>query len=101
MEFGVGLLGQGWNVEEVITRTLASDMPANPNFYLKASNYAAKIAAETVLAEWPSEPDLSIEGIVIRCANCARPVQVSEAPMVHDAFLLEYGHLLRDAAHNE
>ena len=98
MEFGVGLLGQGWNVEEVIDRLLSSDTPASPNFHLKASNYAAKIAAETVLSEWPSEPDLSTEGIVVRCANCARPVRVSEAPMVRDAFLTEYGHLLRDAA---
>lgn len=98
MEFGVGLLGQGWKVEEVIDRLLSSDTPANPNFHLKASNYAAKIAAETVLSEWPSEPDLSTEGIVTRCANCARPVRVSESAMVRAAFLEEYGHLLSEAA---
>ena len=95
MEFGVGLLGQGWTVEGVIDRLLSSDTPANPNFHRFASNYAAKIAAETVLSEWPSEPDLTNEGIVRRCAACARPVRVSEAPMVREAFLAGYKQAVR------
>lgn len=90
MQFGVGLLGAGWTLEGAIERQLSNTLPANPNFHLHASKYAAKIAAETFLADYPSFPDLTDEGIVRRCAGCARPVRPSEAKMVRDAFNKEY-----------
>lgn len=98
MEFGVGLLGQGWTLEGETERQLANTLPPNKNFHLYARNYSAKIAAETVLYETPNVPDLSDEGIVRRCAGCARPVRPSEAPMVRDAFIKEYGMYLQAAA---
>jgi hypothetical protein len=98
MQFGVGLLGAGWTLEGAIERQLANTLPANPNFHRFASNYAAKIAAETVLADYPTFPDLTTEGIVRRCAGCARPVRPSEAPMVRKAFIKEYGMYLQVAA---
>ena len=98
MEFGVGLLGQGWTIEEATERLLESTTPANPNFHLFSANYAAKVAAETVLSDHPSIPDLTDEGIVRRCAACARPVRMTEAPMVREAFLSEYKHYLEVAA---
>ena len=98
MEFGVGLLGKDWTLEGAIKDELANTRPANPNFHRFAANYAAKIAAETVLSEYPHLPDLTDSGIVTRCAACARPVRPSEAPMVREAFILEYGALLQAAA---
>jgi hypothetical protein len=98
MEFGVGLLGQGWTIEEATDQLLASNKPANPNFHRFAANYAAKVAAETVLSDHQSIPDLTDEGIVRRCAACARPVRMSEAPMVREAFLSEYKPYLEVAA---
>lgn len=96
MQFGVGLLGRNWTLEGAIKDELANTLPANPNFHRFASNYAAKIAAETVLSEHPNLPDLTDAGIVTRCAACARPVRPSEAPMVRKAFIKEYGHLLEE-----
>lgn len=98
MEFGVGLLGRDWTLEGAIKDQLANTLPANPNFHRFAANYAAKIAAETILAEHPNTPDLTEAGIVTRCAACARPVRPSEAGMVRDAFLSEYSDYLEDAA---
>lgn len=90
MQFGVGLLGAGWTIEGAIERQLANALPASLNFHLYAEGYAAKIAAETVLSEIPSTPDLTDTGIVKKCAGCARPVRPSEASMVRDAFLGAY-----------
>lgn len=98
MQFGVGLLGAGWTLEGAIERQLANTLPANPNFYLHAGKYAAKIAAETILSDSPTFPDLSNDGIVRRCAGCARPVRPSEAPMVREAFNKEYCMYLQEAA---
>lgn len=98
MQFGVGLLGAGWTLECAIERQLANTLPANPNFHLHAAKYAAKIAAETILSDYPSIPDLTNEGIVRRCAGCARPVRPSEAPMVREAFNKEYNMYLQVAA---
>jgi hypothetical protein len=98
MEFGVGLLGQGWTLEGETERQLANTLPPNKNFHLVATKYAAKIAAETILYDPPHFPDLTDEGIVRRCAGCARPVRPSEAPMVREAFNKEYGMYLEAAA---
>jgi hypothetical protein len=98
MQFGVGLLGRDWTLEGAIKDQLANTLPANPNFHRFAANYAAKIAAETILSEHPNSPDLTDAGIVTRCAACARPVRLSEATMVRAAFLAEYGTYLEVAA---
>ena len=98
MQFGVGLLGQGWTLEGAIKDQLANSRPANPNFHHFAANYAAKIAAETILSEYPTSPDLTDAGIVTICAACARPVRPSEAPMVREAFIKEYGVYLAGVA---
>lgn len=98
MQFGVGLLGRDWTLEGAINDQLANSLPANPNFHRFAANYAAKIAAETILAEHPTSPDLTDAAIVTRCAACARPVRPSEAPMVREAFIKEYGMYLDAAA---
>jgi len=98
MQFGIGLLGAGWTIEGAAARLLAGDTPPSPNFHLHAAKYAGKIAKETVLSDYPSLPDLTNEGIVRRCAGCSRPVRMSEARLVRDAFMIEYGVHLEYAA---
>lgn len=98
MQFGVGLLGKGWTLELVTERLLASTLPPHRNFRSHAGKYAGKIAKETILSEHPTIPDLTTEGIVRRCAGCARPVRPSEAGMVRHAFIEEYGATLEVAA---
>lgn len=98
MQFGVGLLGKGYTIEGATERLLASDAGPHVKFQIHAGRYAAKIAKETVLSERATIPDLTDEGIVRRCAGCARPVRLSEAGMVRDTFLSEYSDYLRIAA---
>jgi hypothetical protein len=98
MQFGIGLLGAGWTLEGQTERQLASTLPPGRNFRLHAACYAAKIAAETILSEPPTTPDLSDEGIVRRCAGAARPVRPSETAMVRKAFVEEYAISLGVAA---
>lgn len=90
MQFGIGLLGNGWTLEGKAASLLSSRAKAHPNFRSHAHRYAAKIAKETILSDNYSTPDLSDEGIVRRCAGCAKAVRLSEAPMVREAFLNEY-----------
>jgi hypothetical protein len=96
MQFGVGILGAGWKVEDVIARLLVSDAPVRRNFHRHASCYAAKLAAETVRAEPPTRADLSDDALLIRFASCALPVRRSEVHMVREAFIAE--HSLRRVA---
>lgn len=91
MQFGVGLLGQGWTLEGQLARLRANTDGPRDNFHLHASCFAAKIAADTILSEFPTTPDLSDDGIVEHCAPCALPVRPSEAYMVREAFVSEYG----------
>jgi len=98
MQFGIGLLGKGWTIEGATARLLASDTPPGANFHLHAANYAGKIAKETILSDHPSVPDLTDEGIVRRCAGCARPVRMSEADLVRAAFVADYSDHLKEVA---
>lgn len=98
MQFGIGLLGNGWSLEGKVASLLSSNAEAHPNFQSHAHRYAAKIAKETILSEHPSMPDLSNDGIVSRCAGCAKAVRPSEALMVREAFIKEYGMYLEMAA---
>lgn len=98
MQFGIGILGKGWTLEKATELVLANRAAAHPNFPTYADRYAGKIAKETVLSDRPSLPDLSDEGIVRRCAGCARPVRPSEASMVRAAFESKYGYLMKEVA---
>lgn len=98
MQFGIGLLGNGWTLEGKVERLLSSETAAHPNFHLHAHRYAAKIAKETILSENPTIPDLSDAGIVRQCAGCAKAVRPSEAAMVRQSFIKEYVMYLQVAS---
>src|SRR5690606_22705102 len=89
MQFGIGLLGRGYDPVKKIAEMLANTKPANIS-PRRASMSAAKVAAESILAEPPIPPDLTNAGIVRLMANCARAVRPSEAPAVRAAFIAEY-----------
>ncbi len=91
MQFGIGILGKGWNSEGAIRLALDDARPASSRFPAHAAKYAAKLAADTILSEPSSDPDLTDAGLVRHFALCARPVRWSEAHMVRDAFLATYG----------
>lgn len=91
MQFGIGLLGRDWKVEEVEARMLVSTELPRPGWDVRAEAYAAKLAAETILAEPPTAADVSNRAIVLRMVHCARPVRITEAPAVREAFERIYG----------
>ncbi len=98
MQFGIGILGKGWTLENATDLVLANTAKPHPNFKQHASRYAGKIAKETILSEHPTAPDLTDEGIARQCAGCARPVRPSEAVMVREAFNAEYQEEMERAA---
>lgn len=54
--------------------------------------YAAKIAAESILAEPPSVPNLSPENILAQMSNCAKSLHtIEQAEQVRDVYLAQYG----------
>jgi hypothetical protein len=55
--------------------------------------YAAKIAAETILSEPPTTPDLSDEGIARQLANCVVPPKPNQLADIRAAFCAEYTDL--------
>lgn len=91
MQFGVGILGKHWNLDEHRAGVRADQRGPHPQFHRHASGYAAKVAAETIHAEPSCPADLSDQALVDRLAACARPVRASEAGMVRAAFLAQYG----------
>jgi hypothetical protein len=97
MQFGVGLLGNGWKVEQQHERMRADERPARENFAHHAECYAAKIAAETVLSDLPSLPDLTNEGLIQMLGGCALPPRPSEFQMIRDAFEASYMGALKAA----
>jgi hypothetical protein len=92
MQFGVGLLGAGWTPEFAREKVCLNADPARKNFHLHATCYAAKVAAETILAEPPSIPDLSDAALLYQLGTCAPAPRPSEVHMVREAFLAEYGN---------
>lgn len=94
MQFGIGLLGRGWTPEFAIEQVLANKAPARGNFTLHAACYAAKLAADTILAEPPSSPDLDDRALTIHFATSALPVRPSEVGMVRAAFVEQYGQVV-------
>lgn len=88
MQFGVGILGSGWKLEDQQKRMRADTRHPRANFQLHAECYAAKIAADSILAEPPTAPDLSDEGMVQALGNCALTPRPSEYPMIREAFTL-------------
>jgi hypothetical protein len=98
MQFGIGILGAGWSIELATKTALSNTLPPHPNFHLHAGRYAGKIAKQTILSEHYSLPDLSDDGIVRASAGCARSVRPSEASMVREAFIQDYGSYMEAAA---
>lgn len=90
MQFGIGILGRRWTAEFAREQAAGNAQPARRNFGHHARCYAAKLAAETLLAEPPTEPDLSDEALISRFATCALMVRPSEIHMVREAFVSEY-----------
>jgi len=85
-------LGAGWTEEKARRQQARTNTaPARENFHRHAGCYAAKLAAETILAEKPTVPDLADEALLDRFATCGLMVRPSEVHMVRDAFRAEYG----------
>ena len=93
MQFGIGLIGRGWTVEGQLERVRADTRTPRKNFEHRVHMYVAKVAAMTIFAEPPTAPDLSDDGIVALCGPCVSPVRPSEAPLVRQAFIREYGDM--------
>ncbi len=92
MQFGNGSpLGREWKVADVEARMFASTEPPRDGWEVRAEAYADKLAADTILAEPPTRADLSDRAIVLRMLHCARPVRITEAPAVREAFERMYG----------
>lgn len=56
-----------------------------------ARKYVAKLAADTILAEPPTRPDLSDAGLEHHFAGCVRPPTRAEYDMIRAGYLTGYG----------
>lgn len=92
MQFGAGtILGAGWCPQEQLERVLTNVQPARTKFAARAHAYAAKIAAETILAEPPTAPDLTDDAILTRCSQVGLTPRRSEAHMIRASYVDIYG----------
>lgn len=97
MQFGIGILGKNYDPAAALARLLVDERPARKNFPAHAECHAAKLAAETLLSEPPTIPDLSDDALIRRFAKCALSVHRSEVAMVRDAFIRTYAQAVERA----